>query len=91
MLIARHIGKSKAHALLEALSKKTVAEQRHLLDVTLEAVLADPHLRSHVNEAELRAVFDAVAAARRASAIASPQLVALAAVHHAHAETDPTS
>ncbi|MDP3823855.1 MAG: 3-carboxy-cis,cis-muconate cycloisomerase [Burkholderiales bacterium] len=90
MLLARHVGKAKAHALLESLSKKTVTEQRHLLDVTLEAVAADPHLQTLVGEAELRAVFDADAAARRAGALASPQLVALAASHHAHSETDST-
>ncbi|MEO8806279.1 MAG: 3-carboxy-cis,cis-muconate cycloisomerase [Burkholderiaceae bacterium] len=88
MLLARHVGKAKAHALLEALSKKTVAEQRHLLDVALEAVAADPHLQTLVDLTELRAVFDADAAARRASAAAAPQLVALAASHHAHSETD---
>ena len=91
MLLARHVGKAKAHALLESLSKKTVTERRHLLDVTLEAVAANPHLQTLVNEAELRAVFDAAAAARRASALAGPQLVALAALHHAHSETDSTS
>jgi len=88
MLLAHHVGKAKAHALLEALSKKTVAEQRHLLDVTLEAVAADSHLQTLVDPVKLRAVFDADAAARRASALAHPQLVALAASHHAHSETD---
>jgi hypothetical protein len=53
-------------------------------------VAADPLLCAFVDEAELRAVFDADAAARRASALAGPQLVALAAAHHAHCETDPT-
>jgi 3-carboxy-cis,cis-muconate cycloisomerase len=90
MLLARHVGKAKAHALLESLSKKTVAEGRHLLDVTLEAIAADPHLQSLVGETELRAVFDADTAARRASALAGPQFLALAASHHAHSETDST-
>jgi 3-carboxy-cis,cis-muconate cycloisomerase len=88
MLLARHIGKSKAHALLESLSKKCVAEKRELLEVTLDAVTVDALLCAFVDEAELRAVFDADTAARRASALASPQLVALAAAHHAHSETD---
>ena len=90
MLLAQHIGKARAHALLESLSKKAVTEQRHLIDVTLEAVAADSSLQTLVGEAELRAVFDADAAARRANALASPQLVALAASHHAHCETDST-
>ena len=90
MLLARHIGKARAHALLESLSSKTVTEQRHLLDVTLEAVAADSSLQQLVDTTALRGVFDADAAARRASALASPQLVALAASHHAHCETDST-
>ena len=90
MLLARHIGKARAHALLESLSSKTVTEQRHLLDVTLEAVAADSSLQQLVDTTALRGVFDADAVARRASALASPQLVALAASHHAHCETDST-
>ena len=84
MLLARHIGKSKAHALLESLSNKSVSEKRHLLDVTTEAVAADALLCAFVGEAELRAVFDAHAAALRASALARPQLDALAASHQKH-------
>ena len=91
VLIARHIGKAKAHALLESLSKKCASEKRELLDVTAEAVASDALLCAFVDEAELRAAFDADAAARRASALAGPQLVALAASHHAHSETDSTS
>ena len=88
MLLARHIGKSHAHALLETLSKKCLSEKRELLDVTTEAVAADPLLCAFVDEAELRAVFDADAAALRASALARAQLEALAASHHSHSETD---
>ncbi|MEO8057693.1 MAG: 3-carboxy-cis,cis-muconate cycloisomerase [Burkholderiales bacterium] len=88
MLLARHVGKANAHSLLESLSRKAVTDQRHLLDLTLEAVAADPSLQKLVDPNELRAVFDADAAARRASALAGPQLVALAASHHAHSQTD---
>ena len=91
MLLARHIGKPHAHAMLEALSKKCVSEKRELFDVTAEAVAADPLLCAFVDEAALRAAFDADAAALRASALAGPQLVALAAAHHAHSETDAKS
>ena len=84
MLLARHIGKSRAHSLLESLSKQTVAEKRHLHEVTAEAVAADATLRALVDTAELRAVFDTDAAARRASALARPQLEALAAAHQPH-------
>ena len=88
MLLARHIGKSHAHALLETLSKKCLSEKRELLDVTTEAVAADALLCAFVDEAELRAVFDADAAARRASALARPQLDALAAAHQKHSTTE---
>ena len=81
MLLARHIGKARAHALLESLSKKTVTEHRHLRDLTLAAVAADAELQTVVDAAELRSVFDADATARRASALARPQLEALAATH----------
>ena len=73
MLLATHIGKSRAHALLEKCSRQTVAEQRHLFDVTLAAVAADAALRDKVSPDALRAVFDADATARRASALAQPQ------------------
>ena len=73
MLLAAHIGKSRAHALLEACSRQAVAEQRHLLDVVLAAVAADAELRDKVQLDALRAVFDADATARRASALAQPQ------------------
>jgi len=73
MLLAAHIGKARAHALLEACSRQAVAEQRHLLDVALAAVAADAELRDKVTPDALRAVFDADATARRASALAQPQ------------------
>jgi 3-carboxy-cis,cis-muconate cycloisomerase len=73
MLLATHIGKSRAHALLEKCSRQTVAEQRHLFDVTLAAVAADAALRDKVSPDALRALFDADATARRASALAQPQ------------------
>ena len=73
MLLATHIGKARAHALLEACSRQAVAEQRHLLDVVLAAVAADAELRDKVQLDALRAVFDADATARRASALAQPQ------------------
>jgi 3-carboxy-cis,cis-muconate cycloisomerase len=73
MLLATHIGKSRAHALLEACSRQVLAEQRPLLDVALAAVAADIELNTKVSPDALRAVFDADATARRASAVAQPQ------------------
>jgi 3-carboxy-cis,cis-muconate cycloisomerase len=73
MLLAAHIGKSRAHALLEACSHQAGTEQRQLLDVALEAVASDAELRDKVRPDAIRAVFDADTVARRASALAQPQ------------------
>ena len=77
MRVARHIGKPRAHALLERLSRQVVAEQRPLAEVLEAAVAADPELRDCVPRAELHAVFDAEAAARHSSAAAFAQWAAL--------------
>jgi 3-carboxy-cis,cis-muconate cycloisomerase len=73
MLFARHVGKSRAHALLESLSKRCVAEQRPLLDVALESLAGDAALASVIAADELRAVFDVNAAARHASSTVDSQ------------------
>ena len=73
MLLAKHIGKARAHALLETLSRQAVADKRQLLDVTLDALAQDAALSAKVSAAELRAVFDADASARRASATVQAQ------------------
>ncbi|MEO6031264.1 MAG: lyase family protein [Burkholderiaceae bacterium] len=79
MLLARHLGKSRAHALLETLSRRVVAERRPLRELLLQAIAADAELRVHIPAAEVDAVFDLDAAAQRASALARPQLDALRA------------
>ena len=73
MLLAMHIGKPRAHALLEAWSRQAVAERMHLLNVVLAAVAANAELRDKVAPEALRSVFDVDAVARRASALARPQ------------------
>ncbi len=73
MLLAPHIGKSRAHALLEAWSRQAVAECTHLLDVALARVAADAELRDKIPPDVLRAVFDVDAVARRASGLAQSQ------------------
>ena len=89
MLLAAHIGKARAHALLETCSRRTLAEQRPLFDIALEAIHADADLRDRVDAAALRAVFDADVTARRASALAQPQWAALRAQHAALAGPAP--
>jgi len=76
--VAREIGKSAAHHWVEGLSRETVARGAHLRDVALQALVRDERLREKINAAELAALFDADAPARHASALAAPQLAALA-------------
>jgi 3-carboxy-cis,cis-muconate cycloisomerase len=77
MLLARHLGKARAQALLESLSRRALSEQRPLLTLVQEAVAATATLGAKVNADELRAAFDADAVARAASAGASAQWAAL--------------
>jgi 3-carboxy-cis,cis-muconate cycloisomerase len=79
MQIAKHTGKSAAHALLERLSQQAVAEGRHLRELALDAVKADPNLAASIDSDELAARFSARHAAQRAIDVARPQLEALAA------------
>jgi 3-carboxy-cis,cis-muconate cycloisomerase len=74
MLLARHLGKARGHALLETLSQRVVAEHRPLRELFLQAITADADLRARIPAAEAEAVFDMDAAASRASVIARPQL-----------------
>jgi 3-carboxy-cis,cis-muconate cycloisomerase len=77
MRFAQHIGKARAHAMLEHLSQQAVASGRHLRAVTLEALAADEALRGDVAPAEVAALFDPVQAAQRAITVAEPQLAVL--------------
>ena len=88
MRIAREIGKSEAHHWVEGLSKETVACGGHLRDVALMAVPRDDRLRDRIAAGELAALFDADAPARHASALATPQLAALA-THADELRRDP--
>jgi 3-carboxy-cis,cis-muconate cycloisomerase len=73
MLFAKQVGKAKAHALLETLSRRTVDEGRSLLDVAIEACAADPALAASIDVAHLRSAFDIDATARQASASVESQ------------------
>jgi len=85
-LFAGHLGKARAHELVERLSKRVVAEHKPLHDLAIEAVADDPALQGHVPPRAVAAVFDVAAAASRAAAAARPQLRAL---HAAHAASRP--
>jgi 3-carboxy-cis,cis-muconate cycloisomerase len=79
MRLARAIGKPAAHQRVEQWSRRALAEGAPLCDVALEGVAGDERLRAAVPAPELRALFDADAAARHASALAQAQLADLAA------------
>jgi 3-carboxy-cis,cis-muconate cycloisomerase len=83
MLFARRIGKARAHALMEQLSRQVVASGRHLREVTQDAWLADETLRAQFAEAEIAALFDATRAAQRAVDITAPRLHAMRETAHA--------
>ncbi len=85
---AREIGKSAAHHWVETLSRKTIARGAHLREIALEALDEDERLRGRIDAGELAALFDADAPARHASALAAPQLAALAE-HAAELRRDP--
>jgi len=80
--VAAVTGKSRAHALFEQLSRRTVAEGANLRDVSLAAIDADPALTG-VDRAAVAACFDADAAALPARRAAAAQLAGLAERHAA--------
>jgi 3-carboxy-cis,cis-muconate cycloisomerase len=75
--LAGAIGRPKAHALLEDLSKRAAAGAQGLDRLVLDAVAADPQLAAHVDAARLASLFDPVAAAEPARRLAQAQLRAL--------------
>ena len=72
MLLAPHIGKARAQAQLETLSRQTSA-QRPLLPLAQQAIAADAQLAATIDAAALQAAFDADAAARQATTVAAAQ------------------
>jgi 3-carboxy-cis,cis-muconate cycloisomerase len=72
--LAGAIGRPKAHALLEDLSKRAAAGPQGLDQLVRDAVAADPVLAAHVDAARLARLFDPVAAAEPARRLAETQL-----------------
>jgi 3-carboxy-cis,cis-muconate cycloisomerase len=81
------IGRPAAHAMLEELSRAAVATGRDLSEVASEAIEADERLRGKVDLQQWQALFDPVAAAAPAAALARLQLLAL---ERSFAKDDPT-
>lgn len=72
--LATVIGRPRAHALLEQLTRKTVAEGGQLVDLLVAAVESDESLHKSLDSAHLRALFDPVIATRPARRLAEQQL-----------------
>jgi 3-carboxy-cis,cis-muconate cycloisomerase len=82
-VLAQHVGKAGAHALLEACSQQVIAGRRHLREVVGERVAADAALSKSIAPAALEAAFDADAVAARAGSLAAGRLDGLLPVHMA--------
>jgi 3-carboxy-cis,cis-muconate cycloisomerase len=72
--LAGAIGRPKAHALLEDLSKQAATGQQGLDQLVSDAVVADPQLAAHVDLDRLAALFDPVAATESPRRLAEAQL-----------------
>jgi 3-carboxy-cis,cis-muconate cycloisomerase len=72
--LASVLGRPKAHALLEELTRQALASGRQLVDVLADAIEADPRLGPHIDRAHLASLFDPVAATAPAHRLAEQQL-----------------
>jgi len=75
--LASAIGRPKAHALLEGLTRRVTSEGKPLDALLREAIEADPQLAAQVDLQQLATLFDPVAASRPAQTLADSQLQAL--------------
>jgi len=75
--LAGAIGRPRAHALLEDLTKRAASGAQGLGVLVRDAVQADPQLAAHVDLDRLAALFDPVLAAEPARRLAERQLQAL--------------
>jgi 3-carboxy-cis,cis-muconate cycloisomerase len=76
-VFAKHIGKAKAHALLETLSAQVTTRGVHLRELCLAVLQSDDSLRGQVAVTDVEAAFNAELAAQAAVRAAAPQLAAL--------------
>jgi 3-carboxy-cis,cis-muconate cycloisomerase len=72
--LAGAIGRPRAHALLEDLSKRAASGSQDLQTLLRDAVQADPQLAAHVDPIRLAGLFDPVAATEPARRLAEAQL-----------------
>jgi 3-carboxy-cis,cis-muconate cycloisomerase len=76
-VLAKVIGRAAAHHVMEALSKQTVSQGQHLLNLTLAHVASDEALRTSVDEAALRQAFSPDEAARHTASLTLQRLADL--------------
>jgi 3-carboxy-cis,cis-muconate cycloisomerase len=89
--LAGVIGRPKAHALLEQLTRQALASGRQLAEVLGEAVKADPELSTKIDLAHLSRLFDPVAATAPAHRLAEHQLKGLRATAAGLDSNSPSS
>ncbi|MEF7613845.1 lyase family protein [Aquincola sp. MAHUQ-54] len=75
--LAAVIGKPEAQRLLEGLSRRVMDEGRHLRELVLEAVAADPRLEAGIEAGEIERLFDPDHATGAAAARTREQLARL--------------
>jgi 3-carboxy-cis,cis-muconate cycloisomerase len=80
--LAQAVGRPRAHALVQVLSRRAPAEQRDLGMLLRDAIAVDPDLRACA-PARLASLFDLRAASSTARGIAADSLTALGADHAA--------
>lgn len=85
--LAGTIGRPAAYALVEQLCRTAVANGRPLWDVAQQAIENDSRLHGRIDLARWQALFDPVAAAAPAAALARTQLAHLYTLHQAYAQT----
>ena len=77
IFLADTIGRPRAHALLEQLSREALAGGTQLVDVLTIAINDDSTLRAQIDLNALRALFDPIQAASAAGRLAQTQLQSL--------------
>ena len=80
MALAEKIGKSDAHHLIEAASKKAVAEKKHLRDV----LTADAKITAHLNAETLAKLFEPMAYQGASQALIDRLLASLDDINRCH-------
>lgn len=75
------IGRPKAHAMVEQLSRKAIADRRHLSAVAADAVEQDARLRGRIDLAHWQSLFDPAAAAQPAAGLTRELLRELRPAH----------